>query len=43
MDRVKELEEYIIDIEEECENLSEQNRMLINRIKELESKETKGA
>lgn len=34
-----ELQEYIIDLEEECENLSEQNRLLIERIKELQRNE----
>lgn len=32
-----EMMEYIIDLEEECENLSEENRLLIERIKELEN------
>lgn len=32
-----ELNEYIQDLEEECENLSEYNRLLIERIKELEN------
>lgn len=31
-----ELNEYIQDLEEECENLSEYNRLLIERVKELE-------
>lgn len=30
--------DYILSLEEECENLSEQNRLLTNRIKELENK-----
>lgn len=29
-------EEYIKDLEEECENLSEQNRLLTERIRDLE-------
>lgn len=36
MGRIEELEEYVLDLEEECENLSEQNRLLIIRIQELE-------
>lgn len=32
-----ELNEYIQDLEEECENLSEYNRLLIERVKELEN------
>ena len=30
--------DYILSLEEECENLSEQNRLPTNRIKELENK-----
>ena len=33
---LKEKDEYILDLEEECENLSEMNRLLIERIKEQE-------
>lgn len=36
MGRIEELEEYITDLEEECENLSEQNRLLTIRIQEME-------
>ena len=32
-----ELNEYVQDLEEECENLSEYNRLLIERIKEMEN------
>ena len=31
-----EKDEYILDLEEECENLSEYNRLLVERVKELE-------
>ena len=33
---IKEKEDYILDLEEECENLSEYNRQLIERIKDEE-------
>lgn len=32
-----EKDEYIIDLEEELENLTEYNRLLVERIKELEN------
>lgn len=32
-----EKDEYIQDLEEECENLSEYNRLLVERVKELEN------
>lgn len=32
-----EKDEYIQDLEEECENLSEYNRLLVERIKDLEN------
>lgn len=31
-----ELKEYVIDLEEENENLSEENRLLVEKIKDLE-------
>ena len=39
----KEGMEYLKDLEEECENLSEQNRHLVERIKEMESNDSKDA
>lgn len=36
------IKQYITDIEEENENLAEQNRMLTERIKELEKQKLKG-
>ncbi len=32
---MSEKDEYITDLEEECENLSEYNRLLVNRVEEL--------
>ena len=30
------MREYVLDIEEECENLSQENRILVERIRDLE-------
>lgn len=34
LEELEEKDEYIQDLEEECENLSEYNRLLVERIKE---------
>lgn len=34
----EEIMEYVKDLEEECENLSEQNRLLVEKIKETEQR-----